>query len=78
MRENIYPVTKILKLVDQETEEELIVVTDRSEGGTSLQQGSADLLIQRQSSSDDHKGMEEGLIEKDMILVTHYVLIGKH
>ena len=34
-----------------------------------------ELLIQRATSSDDHKGIDEALLEEDMIVLTHYVKV---
>ena len=60
----------------KDTEEQMVIINDRTQAGTSLEQGSIDLLIQRQMSSDDHKGMEEGINEQEMILTNHYLLLG--
>jgi alpha-mannosidase len=47
IRDSIYPVTKMITLKDITTKEELTVLTDRSQGGSSLSDGSLHLVIQR-------------------------------
>lgn len=40
------------------------LLTDRSQGGTSLEEGKIEVMIQRRVSRDDGRGMGEGLDEK--------------
>lgn len=54
----------------------MMVINDRSEAVSTLENGSLDYLIQRSMDSDDNKGMSEGINEKETIFTTHYLLMG--
>lgn len=74
---NLYPMTKMARLRDPTNRHEMVVVSDRSQAVTVNQADSAmDILIQRQQSTDDHKGMDQGIREQEMLFITHYVMLG--
>ncbi|KAJ8919725.1 hypothetical protein NQ315_006253 [Exocentrus adspersus] len=77
---NYYPVnTKIL--VKDETYE-FAVLTDRSEGGSSLASGEVELMLHRVCSNDDNRGVGEALNETEynkpvVVRGSHFVTLGK-
>jgi Glycosyl hydrolases family 38 C-terminal domain len=58
---NYYPVNAAAYIED--TEASLAVLVDRSQGGSSLQDGSLEIMIQRRTIADDHRGVDEPLNE---------------
>ncbi|XP_037040043.1 lysosomal alpha-mannosidase isoform X1 [Bradysia coprophila] len=58
---NYYPVTT--KIAIEDRNERLAILTDRSQGGTSLMDGSVDLMIHRRLLHDDAFGVDEALNE---------------
>ena len=60
---NYYPVTSWLFVRDYEKDIQLTLLPDRSEGGSSLQDGSMELMVHRRLTLDDGFGMDEPLNE---------------
>lgn len=60
---NYYPVTTKMFLKDQEKLLKLAVLTDRSQGGTSLKNGQLELMLHRRLLKDDAFGVAEALNE---------------
>jgi Glycosyl hydrolases family 38 C-terminal domain/Glycosyl hydrolases family 38 C-terminal beta sandwich domain len=58
---NYYPVNAAAYIED--TEASFAVLVDRSQGGSSLQDGSVEIMIQRRTIADDHRGVDEPLNE---------------
>ncbi|XP_075400979.1 lysosomal alpha-mannosidase-like [Tenrec ecaudatus] len=58
---NYYPVNSRIYITDGNMQ--LTVLTDRSQGGSSLKDGSLELMVHRRLSTDDKKGLEEPLME---------------
>ncbi|GAX17335.1 lysosomal alpha-mannosidase [Fistulifera solaris] len=58
---NFYPVNTAIFLQDKNAS--LSVVVDRSQGGSSLQDGTLELMVQRRNLADDAKGVGEPLNE---------------
>ena len=58
---NYYPVTSAIFMEDKDAS--LVVLTDRSQGGSSIQDGSIELMVQRRTLKDDHFGVGEPLNE---------------
>ena len=58
---NYYPVNAAIYLEDEENA--LAVVTDRTQGGTSLVDGTLELMVQRRILADDGRGVSEALNE---------------
>ena len=44
----------------------MTILTDRSQGGTSLQDGSIELMVHRRTVKDDSRGVDEPLNETDV------------
>ena len=59
--ENYYPVTSAIVVRDNDTQ--MTIMNDRIQGGTSLENGSIELMQNRRMIGDDGKGMGEGLDE---------------
>ncbi|KAL1517915.1 hypothetical protein ABEB36_001615 [Hypothenemus hampei] len=78
---NYYPVTSKILIRDEERDVEFAVLTDRAEGGSSLIDGQIELMILRNTISDDQLGVGEALIELayDRPIVargSHYIIVG--
>ncbi|XP_077291379.1 lysosomal alpha-mannosidase-like isoform X2 [Arctopsyche grandis] len=79
---NYYPVTSMISIKDESSKKSLFVLTDRSQGGSSLKDGQIELMVHRRLLHDDAFGVEEALNETEngLGLVargTHYLVIGK-
>ncbi|XP_040846183.1 lysosomal alpha-mannosidase-like [Ochotona curzoniae] len=73
---NYYPVNTRIFIKDGQTQ--LTVLTDRSQGGSSLQDGSLELMVHRKLLQDDFRGVGEALLEQGSGLVVrgrHLVLL---
>ncbi|XP_040842159.1 lysosomal alpha-mannosidase-like [Ochotona curzoniae] len=73
---NYYPVNTRIFIKDGQTQ--LTVLTDRSQGGSSLQDGSLELMVHRKLLRDDFRGVGEALLEQGSGLVVrgrHLVLL---
>ncbi|XP_035261901.1 lysosomal alpha-mannosidase [Anguilla anguilla] len=58
---NYYPINSRIYIKDQE--QQLTVVTDRSQGGSSIQDGSLEIMLHRRLLVDDFRGVGEALSE---------------
>ncbi|KAJ8363171.1 hypothetical protein SKAU_G00120020 [Synaphobranchus kaupii] len=58
---NYYPVNSRIYIKDGE--QQLTVVTDRSQGGSSIQDGSLEIMLHRRLLLDDYRGVGEALSE---------------
>ncbi|XP_078285445.1 lysosomal alpha-mannosidase [Rhinoraja longicauda] len=72
---NYYPVNSRIYVKDEKTQ--LTVLTDRSQGGSSLSDGSLELMVHRRLLHDDHRGVEEPLSEPGYS-GTGLIVRGKH
>lgn len=61
---NYYPVNSRIFLRDQTKNKQLTLVTDRSQGGSSIRDGSVELMLHRITLDDDNLGVGEPLNEK--------------
>ncbi|KAK9903926.1 hypothetical protein WJX75_000663 [Coccomyxa subellipsoidea] len=59
---NYYPVTAAI-YIQEKAGRQLAVVTDRSQGGSSLKQGQVELMVHRRIFRDDRRGVAENLNE---------------
>ncbi|XP_036354000.2 lysosomal alpha-mannosidase isoform X1 [Ochotona princeps] len=59
---NYYPVSSRIYITDGE--KQLTVLTDRPQGGSSLQDGSLELMVHRRLLRDDSRGVGEALLEE--------------
>jgi hypothetical protein len=60
---NYYPVNTAIFMEDVITKKALAVVVDRTSGGSSLEDGSIEVMVQRRIISDDGRGVDEALNE---------------
>ncbi|XP_066127525.1 lysosomal alpha-mannosidase isoform X2 [Saccopteryx bilineata] len=75
---NYYPVNSRIYITDGDVQ--LTVLTDRSQGGSSLRDGSIELMVHRRLLRDDERGVGEPLLEKGAGLWVrgrHLVLLDK-
>ncbi|XP_041505823.1 lysosomal alpha-mannosidase isoform X1 [Microtus oregoni] len=73
---NYYPVSTRIYITDGHIQ--LAVVTDRSQGGSSLRDGSLELMVHRRLLEDDARGVGEPLTESgagSMVRGRHFVLL---
>lgn len=61
---NYYPVNAAIYIEDIQAS--MTILTDRSQGGTSLQDGSIELMVHRRTVKDDSRGVDEPLNETDV------------
>ncbi|KAH1004273.1 hypothetical protein HUJ04_004052 [Dendroctonus ponderosae] len=78
---NYYPVTSRIIIRDEEDDVEFAVLTDRAEGGASLEDGAVELMLLRNTITDDLLGVNEALIELQygrpiVAKGSHYVVAG--
>ncbi|VDO92022.1 unnamed protein product [Soboliphyme baturini] len=77
---NYYPVTRMVYLMDDSVQ--MVVLTDRSQGVSSLQDGCIEILLHRRLLYDDHFGVDEALNEKEsgkglVVRGRHWLMVGK-
>ncbi|KAK7113104.1 lysosomal alpha-mannosidase-like [Littorina saxatilis] len=78
---NYYPVNSRIYIRDEAKQVQFTVLTDRSEGGTSLREGEVELMVHRRILHDDNFGVGEPLNEtgsdgKGLIVRgSHYVML---
>lgn len=79
---NYYPINSHIYVTDDEGNADTVValVNDRSQGGTSLQDGQIELMVHRRLLYDDHFGVGEPLNEPGdgpglVVRGTHYLLV---
>ncbi|XP_064076196.1 lysosomal alpha-mannosidase-like isoform X1 [Vanessa tameamea] len=74
---NYYPVTNKISIQDEQTR--ISILTDRSEGGSSLEEGSIELMLHRRLLHDDAFGVGEALDEvaegKGLVMRGHHKLL---
>ncbi|XP_031833177.1 lysosomal alpha-mannosidase II isoform X1 [Nomia melanderi] len=78
---NYYPVTSKISLVDKKKSFRLSALTDRAQGGTSMQDGEIELMIHRRLLKDDAFGVGEALNETAfgeglVVRGSHYLIGG--
>ncbi|GAB0091340.1 Alpha-mannosidase [Sergentomyia squamirostris] len=72
---NYYPVTT--NIVVEDGKKRLSVMTDRAQGGSSLIDGSVELMVHRRLLHDDAFGVDESLNQTHPIRGKHYLIFGK-
>ena len=60
---NYYPVNAMIGVEDKTADTSLVVMTDVSQGGSSLVDGQVELMVHRRVQSDDSRGVQEPLNE---------------
>lgn len=73
---NYYPVTSKIVLKDENKNLEMAILNDRAQGGSSLQNGEIEIMVQRRLLNDDSMGVGEALLEE--AFGTGIVVRGKH
>ncbi|XP_027764768.1 lysosomal alpha-mannosidase [Empidonax traillii] len=70
---NYYPVNTRIFIQDEKLQ--LSVLTDRSQGGSSIQDGALELMVHRRLLHDDERGVGEALDEPLVVRGRHLVLL---
>lgn len=78
---NYYPITSRIVIEDVEADLRFAVVTDRSQGGSSLEDGAVELMILRNTVEDDSLGvgepLQEAAFDKPIVVRgSHYITFG--
>lgn len=60
---NYYPVSSAISVYDEESNLRMVVMPDRTMGGSSLKQGRIELLAHRRVDGDEQRGVFEHLTE---------------
>ena len=60
---NYYPINSAISIQDKNSKRRLTVMNDRSQGGTSVEPGTVELMQNREAPTDDVKGVGEPLRE---------------
>jgi lysosomal alpha-mannosidase len=76
---NYYPVTS--KIVIEDDDVEFAVLTDRSQGGSSINDGEVELMVHRACQHDDGRGVGENLNEQEFgdgirVRGKHFLVLG--
>lgn len=56
---NYYPINSAIYIQDQESQNRMTLMNDRSQGGSSLKNGSIEIMIHRRILCDDDRGVDE-------------------
>ena len=81
---NYYPVNSWIYIKDLEANVQMTIVPDRAQGGSSIEDGSVELMVHRRLHVDDGYGMEEKLDEPGVdgnglvVRGKHYLLIDRN
>nr|XP_008200004.1 PREDICTED: lysosomal alpha-mannosidase [Tribolium castaneum] len=78
---NYYPVNNRIAIRDDDQKIELAIITDRSQGGSSLNDGEVELMVHRACQHDDGRGVGENLNEQEFgqgikVRGKHYLVVG--
>ncbi|XP_049819511.1 lysosomal alpha-mannosidase-like isoform X2 [Aethina tumida] len=79
---NYYPVTSRILIRDEAKNLEVAVLNDRSQAGSSLDNGELELMVHRRLFHDDYKGVDENLNETEfgqgvVVRGSHYLTLGE-
>lgn len=78
---NYYPVTTKIVIEDEQAGVKAALITDRAQGGSSLEDGEVELMVHRRCLHDDAFGVDEALNETAygeglVVRGSHYLLVG--
>lgn len=78
---NYYPINTKILIKDETQQIEFAVLTDRSQGGSSINDGEIEIMVHRACQRDDGRGVGENLNEQQYsqgieVRGKHYVVIG--
>ncbi|CAD8152744.1 unnamed protein product [Paramecium pentaurelia] len=63
--ENYYPINGIIQIKDHASHNVMAVINDRSQGGSSFNDGEIEIMIHRRMYQDDRRGVAEALNEEE-------------
>ena len=74
---NYYPVTSAIYIEDSKAGGRVTLMNDRSQGGSSLEDGSLELMINRRILADDDRGVEEPLNSDAAVQTKHWLIFSQ-
>ena len=63
MTANYYPIQTAIAMIDEQTNLQMTVMNDRSQGGAVIKNGRIELIQNRRLNVDDWRGVDEALNE---------------
>lgn len=74
---NYYPITSKLAIKDEDSGLEVAVLNDRSQGGSSIEDGQLELMVHRAISTSDAFGLDEQEYDHGIVIRgKHYLVVG--
>lgn len=70
---NYYPITTMAWLQDEEAR--LTLVTNHAQGASAYEPGRLELMLDRRTLYDDHRGIGEGVVDNKPTLFEHWLLL---
>lgn len=67
---NYYPVTSTIMIEDIETNERMALITDRAQGGSSLNDSEIEVMLHRTLQCNDQRGLDEPLLDPSNIFIS--------
>lgn len=74
---NYYPINSAIYIEDVQTGDRVTLMNDRSQGGSSLLDGSLEVMINRRILADDNRGVEEPLNSSATVEVKHWLFFSQ-
>jgi len=74
---NYYPINTKAFIQDVEKDVQFTVITDHSQGGTSLKSGQLEIMVNRRLTHDDGRGVGEPLNEDIVVRGKYWLSVGK-
>jgi len=74
---NYYPINTRAFLRDDEKDVQFTIITDRSQGGSSLTSGELEIMVNRRLTHDDGRGVGEPLNEDIVVRGRYWISVGK-
>lgn len=74
---NFYPVNSAIYIEDKRASARVTLMNDRSQGGSSLRDGSIEIMINRRILEDDSRGLAEPLNDERPVQVKHWLFFSK-
>lgn len=70
---NYYPITTMAWLQDEETR--LTLITDHAQGAAAYEPGRLEVMLDRRTLYDDHRGVGEGVVDNKPTAFRHWLLV---
>lgn len=70
---NYYPITTMAWLQDEEAR--LTLVTDHAQGAAGFEPGRLEVMLERRTLYDDHRGIGEGVVDNKPTMFRHWLLL---